>query len=505
MKTLRKTRPLFVGLYDCNLLGIRYLSATLKSHGYDTNLIFLKNFNSYSVDDPTAMEYELLYSKIKELNPSYVGISVMSSFYLSVAKRIAKEIKEAFGLKIICGGAYATLFPEKCLEFADVVFRGECESAILEFTDAIENGQPYDHIDNIATMQADGAKINDLRMLDTNLSWLPHPDFGGENMYYINSNYISKGDPQARSHSYELTTSRGCPNKCSYCSTGSIRKLHEGKGPYIRQRSVDDVMAELLDVKKKNPGLQKLRFWDEIFPWNREWVLEFAKAYKEKIGLPFEAWGHPRITSDPVCIKAMVDAGLSKMVIGIQSGCPTVRKDIYLRDETQEQIFGCAKALSDGKVPLVIYDFILGHPFETSEDLRETLELCRKLAKPFRLQLHGLSFLPGTPIEEIAVERGVKTWDDIHAEQARPLREQYHSMAWWRQGHGAQDNEKIFWYSLIYLTQFPSGERIIRWALKKEGLKKNPRILLFLHKLYNYRIQFEMGMRKLKFIIKSRR
>jgi len=503
---MKKTKPLFIGLYDAGLLGIRYLSSTLKSRGYDTHLIFLKTFNSYSVDEPTETEYELLYKTIKEINPSYIGISIMSSFYLTVAERIANDLKQNFDIKIICGGAYPTLFPEKCLEMADIICRGEGEDAIIEFTEALENGKPFDHISNLGTKSPDGIRINDIRPLEANLNKLPPPDFGGDNMYYINNNRISKGDPQAHSHSYELTTSRGCPNKCSYCSTGSIRNLYKGKGPFIRQRSVEDVIAELLDVKKKNPGLQKLRFWDEIFPWNKEWVLEFAKAYKAKIGLPFEAWGHPRITSDPICVKAMVDAGLSKMVIGIQSGCPTVRKDIYMRNETQEQILNCAKVLSDAKIPIVIYDFILGHPFETSEDLKETLELCRKLAKPFRLQLHGLSFLPGTPIEEIAVERGVRTWEEIHAEQARPLREQYHSMAWWRQGHGAQDNEKIFWYSLIYLTQFPSGEMIIRWALKKQDkFKKNPRNLLRLHKLYNYRVQFEMGMRKLKFIIKSKR
>jgi len=499
----KNTRPLFIGLYDTNILGIRYLSATLKKNGYDTHLIFLKNFNSYNVDEPTETEFKLLFDKIKELNPTYVGMSLMSSFYLSVARRISAELKK-MGILTICGGAYATLFPEKCLEFASVVFRGESEETILEFTNAIETNQPFEHLDNLTTNGENGVRINDIRPLDTNLSAVPHPDFSGEHMCYINNDRLMPGDPQARSHSYELTTSRGCPNRCSYCSTGSIRNLYRGKGPFIRQRSVDDVIAELAEAKRKNPGMQKLRFWDEIFPWNKEWVQEFAKAYKEKIGLPFEAWGHPRITSDPVCIKAMVDAGLSKMVVGVQSGCPKVRKDIYTRNETQEQILACAQALSDAKVPLVIYDFILGHPFETSEDLQETLELCRKMAKPFRLQLHGLSFLPGTPIEVIAVEKGVKTWEEIHAEQNRPLREQYHSMAWWRQGHGARDNEKVFWYSLIYLTQFPSGERIIRKALKNEKLRKNPASLLRWHKFYNYRVQFEMGMRKLKFIIKSK-
>jgi len=495
----KNTRPLFIGLYDTNILGIRYLSATLQKHDYKTNLIFLKNFNSYNVDEPTENEYNLLFDKIKELQPTYVGLSVMSSFYLSVVRRICAELKQ-MGILTICGGAYATLFPEKCLKFADVVFRGESEDAIVEFTNAIEQNQPYDHIANIATT----SKTNEMRDLDTSLSDIAHPDFGGDHMCYINYDKLMLGDPQARSHSYELTTSRGCPNRCSYCSTGSIRNLYKGKGPYIRQRSVSDVIGEIAAAKEKNPGMQKLRFWDEIFPWNKEWVFEFAKEYKKKIGLPFEAWGHPRITSNPECIKAMVDAGLSKIVIGVQSGCPKVRKDIYTRNESQEQILNCAQALSDAKVPLVIYDFILGHPFETSEDLQETLDLCRKMAKPFRLQLHGLSFLPGTPIENIAVERGVKTWEEIEQEQNRPLREQYHSMAWWRQGHGAQDNEKIFWYSLIYLTQFPSGERIIKRALKNEKLRKNPASLLRWHKFYNYRVQFEMGWRKLKFILKSK-
>ena len=501
---MKKTKPLFLGLYDTNLLGIRYLSSTLKNHGYDPHLIFLKTFNSYSVDEPTEKEYALLYEAVEKINPTYVGISIMSSFYLSVAKRIARELKEKFNVPIIIGGAYATLFPEKCLDIGDIVCRGEAEDVIVEFTNALENGAPYSHIDNLGVMTPEGPQINEIRNLDTNLNRIPPPYFGEANMSYINNDQLVMGDPEARSHSYELTTSRGCPNRCSYCSTGSIRNLYRGKGPFIRQRKVANVMEELLEVRRKNPGLQKLRFWDEIFPWNRAWVLEFAKEYKAKIGLPFEAWGHPRITADPVCINAMVDAGLSKIVIGIQSGCPKVRKEIYFRNETQEQVLNCSKVLSECKVPLVIYDFILGHPFETQEDLQETLSLCRKLTKPFRLQLHGLSFLPGTPIEAIAVEKGVRTWEEIHAEQVRPLREQYHSMAWWRQGHGAQDNEKIFWYSLIYLTQFPSGERIIRWALKKDSLRKNPKILLRLHRLYNYRVQFEMGWRKLMFIVKSK-
>ena len=502
----KKIRPLFIGLYDAKLLGIRYLSTTLKKHGYETTLIFLKDFNSYNVDEPTAAEYALLYEKIRALNPDYIGISIMCSFYLGVAEKIAKDLKEAIpGALIITGGAYPTLFPERCLNFCDAVFRGESEAAIVEFTNALERGLPYDAIANVATKTQDGAcKINPPGPLAARLDELPHPDFGGDNKYYINNSKIERADPEAKSISYETTTSRGCPNRCSYCSAGSIREIYSGHGKYIRQRGVGDVIAEIKSVREKNPGVQLLRFWDEIFPWDKNWVRDFAEAYKKEIGLPFEAWGHPKLSAGPQ-MKMLKEAGLSKIVVGVQSGCPKIRKEIYLRNETQEEILECAKSLSEAKIPIVVYDFILGHPFETEEDLRATLELCRKLAKPYRLQLHGLSFLPGTPIEEIAVSRGVKTWDEIREEQSKPLREQYRAMHWWRSGRGGEQNaEKVYWYTLIYLCQFKTGELIIKKALKKEKWKSDSRALLRIHRIYNNALMLKVGTRKLAFIAKRK-
>jgi len=422
-------------------------------------------------------------------------------------ERIVEDIRKNFPkTKIIIGGVYATLFPEECLKLADVVFRGECEEAIVEFTDAFKNNMSFELLDNAVTKNSDGEiRINPMRDLKKEISNIPHPDFGGDNMYYINNDQVSKGDPRAKTHSYELRTSRGCPNRCSYCSSSSIRDLYKGKGPFIRQREVDDVIQELLAVKQRNQGLQLLRFWDDIFPWNKEWVAKFSVEYKKNISLPFEIWGHPRLSGNVECLKALVEAGLSKIVVGIQSGCPNIRKNIYTRHETQEEILNCSRAIAEAKVPMVVYDFILGHPFETVDDLKTTLELCRNISKPFKLQLHGLSFLPGTPIEQIAIDHGVKTQEEIREEQAMPLREQYHNNHWWRQGHGQkQDNEKSYWYTLIYLTQFSTGEYIIRHALKNERLKQNPRRLVFIQRLYNFRLTLQMGFRKLGFLVRRK-
>ena len=72
-------------------------------------------------------------------------------------------------------------------------------------------------------------------------------------------------------------------------------------------------------------------------------------------------------------ISNLVNAGLYQIVVGIQSGSVRVRKDIFHRKETQEEIINAGRVLARCKVPKVIYDFMLQHPFETLEDLKRNL------------------------------------------------------------------------------------------------------------------------------------
>jgi hypothetical protein len=130
------------------------------------------------------------------------------------------------------------------------------------------------------------------------------------------------------------------------------------------------------------------------------------------------------------------------------------------------------------------------------------LELCLKIPKPFRLQLHGLSLLPGTAVRRLAEEKGAKTRAEIEAEFRRPLTEQYRSIHWWRRGRGTRAQPwKTYWYSLIYLSQFRLGERIIRWARKgEEKPRKKLRVLLGLQRLFNCYLLWKLGTERLKLI-----
>ena len=43
----------------------------------------------------------------------------------------------------------------------------------------------------------------------------------------------------------EVFTGRGCPFKCTFCNIHYQREIFEGKGDFLRKRSVENVMEEL--------------------------------------------------------------------------------------------------------------------------------------------------------------------------------------------------------------------------------------------------------------------
>ena len=58
------------------------------------------------------------------------------------------------------------------------------------------------------------------------------------------------------------------------------------KGKVVRHRSVDNVLKEIAEVKNKYP-LRVVKFIDDTFNLNKEWLKEFCDKYKRQINLPF--------------------------------------------------------------------------------------------------------------------------------------------------------------------------------------------------------------------------
>lgn len=444
-----KGTVVLVAFYNVKALGVRYLETALRTAGWNVATVYFKRFNSRAPSPASAEELKLLTDLVKREKPVFVGLSVMSSMYLETVEQIIKTLKDA-GETVVCGGAYASLEPKRLLDLGvDYVLRLDGERSIVALAETLKNGGDPHQLDSLCYLDGETLRQNPIAPPETDLDVYGQPTVNSPNAYLIDENQCVPGDPQLDTMSYEVIASRGCPFTCTYCACQNLRRLYPAGSKPIRFRSVDSVMAELEEARKHCKRLVFIHFYDEIFPNVPGWLEEFAAAYKKRIGLPFSIWTHPKMV-DAKMLKTLKDAGLVEVIMGIQSGSPHIRKDIFHRFETNEEVARATQVIADSGVFWASYDFMLLHPFETADTMRETYDLIKLIPGRYELQLHGLNFLPATDIVPMAVEGGYVSAQEMDDTMYAPMAKQF-STYWHEQG----DEDSRRWYELAFLWQFP--------------------------------------------------
>ena len=226
----KEFKTLLIGFYNYKALGVKYLARHLHAAGFIADILFFKKFQSDDMRMPSEREFQLVLDHIEKMNYDLIGLGVMSSLYLAAVVELNRRIKGRFPEKtVVWGGVIASLLPEKCLEHADFIMRGESEHTFVELVQALEQGRPWQDIDNIGYIDGEGNMVlNPLRSLVEDLDSLGYPEAGGDYVWYVNNDEILHRDPQLDDYSYELTASRGCPFTCSYCASINMRRLYKG-------------------------------------------------------------------------------------------------------------------------------------------------------------------------------------------------------------------------------------------------------------------------------------
>jgi len=466
-----------ISLYHIKNFGVRYLHAFLKSKGYEPNLIFFKHSYFNNATAPTEEELEQLIGVLKQSETNLVGISVSCSAYLETAKVITKAIKERLNIPVLWGGVHPTVDPQGCIQHADMLCLGEGEYPLLELLQALSNNDNPLNIKNLWFNVAGAITRNPLRPLIQDLDSLPLPDYTNDNKYYISQNKLHKGDPiHMDCWDYFIQGTRGCPYSCTYCSNSLFKESYKNHGNYVRQRSVEHVINELIQAKIILKGLKMITFFDEVFGVNKKWIEEFCYQYKKKINIPFTCYLHPLAVKEDIVIM-LKNAGVSLIGIGIQSGCERVRRHIFKRPESNKQIIGAAAILQKHGIQFVL-DLILDNPFETQDDKNETLNLLLHIPRPFKLSLYSLIYFPGTRLTEMALKQGLITQDDIEDRRQRVLSQFRVTIEYKR------DKWDTAWISLAYLSGTPLIPRqMVSFLSHRRLLRLHPEPLLLLVKM----------------------
>ena len=380
-----------------NSINTRSLSSYLKKNGYEVICFFCSgSFNTNNLNELTAL--------IKAENISLVGVSLVTDDYYS-SITVTKAIKEKLHLPVIWGGAHVNVKPDECLRHADMICLGEGEEALLELVKSYDAGKFDFSIKNIWFTTNHGIVQNEVRNSEENLDKYPFPDFDLTRQMVMTENGFENLTEKHFNGEYSIMTSRGCPYSCHYCYNSYRRRQYKGKGKYLRKRSVENVIEELVQAKKTFSSLAMINFWDDSFiARNMADFILFQKLYKEKINLPFFALVEP-MAFDYDKIKILRDSGLAALQLGIQTGSEEINREVYNRRVSNQRVVEVAEQIRELGIN-VIYDVIFNNPYEEAADVAQTVNLFLQFPVPVSLQGFNLIFYPGTEITDRALKDG---------------------------------------------------------------------------------------------------
>jgi anaerobic magnesium-protoporphyrin IX monomethyl ester cyclase len=345
-------RVLFLQKYlSQEMLGICYLSAALRRAGHETVVLM--------VPDP---QWE---RKLVESAPDLVACSMTTGdhgFYGRLAARVQGLVRAP----VIFGGPHPTFVPDIVREpGVDYVCRGEGEHTLVELATRLGGGLPVEDVPNLTFLRGEERVDNPLRPLVHSLDDLGSPD--REPLYAASELY-------ERSERKVFLTQRGCLYNCSFCFHHAWRhKLYHAKGnQYLRKRSVDQVVGEIDDVRRRHP-LSFVHFLDDIFNVDDEWLEEFCKVYPKVVGIPFDVILRTNLTSAEH-MRQLRSAGCISARLAFESASDKIRNGIFRKGTTLADLKNSARHVKEQGIRLTTLS-LLGSPGASIEDELATLQL----------------------------------------------------------------------------------------------------------------------------------
>jgi radical SAM superfamily enzyme YgiQ (UPF0313 family) len=362
-------------------LGIESLSAHLKASGHECELLI-----EGAVRD--------LPARLKQHRPDLVALSVTTGLH-PWAFEMAARVKHVLRVPVIMGGPHPTFYPETIQDpNIDVICRGEGEEPLRELVECLDTGRDYGSIANL-WVKRDGQIIrNEVRPLCLDLDALPFPDRDLCDRYWFFRYDAVK----------HVCTSRGCPFSCTYCFNQDLKEIYRGKGRYVRQRSVDNTIAELVELKATRRP-RALFFIDDILLMNPRWTREFLARYREEVHLPFICNASPDYLEDEEVVVGLKEAGCVNIRFGIESGNEEIRRTVLKRRTPNETIINVGSLLKKHRIRFLTYNMV-GFPRETVDQAFETMEINARIRTDYP-RISVFQPYPGTELGDRALREGL--------------------------------------------------------------------------------------------------
>jgi len=337
-------------------LGLLYVSGYLNEKQVENHL-----FDSTFKNRNEQLDF------IADKQPKVVAIytNLMTKInVIQLIKALKKEDRYGYP-KIVLGGPDITYNIENYLKAgADYLVIGEGEETLFELYIAITNNQDVTEVDGVAFIKDGDIVKTKGRIKMKDLGELPLPHREGIQI----TKYLEVWKEHHGKSSMTVSTQRGCPYTCKWCSTAVY-------GQSYRRRPAKMVVEELA-LLKKNYKPDTIWFVDDVFTVSHKWIREFHAELKElNIHIPFECITRAERLNDEI-LQLLKEAGCYRIWIGAESGSQKIIDAMDRRVDVEVVQQAIQKA---NKLDIETGTFImLGYPGEKEEDIQMTIDHLKK-------------------------------------------------------------------------------------------------------------------------------
>lgn len=363
--------------------GLLYVASSLRDHGFKP---FVLDMNVHDLQ--TLRE---VLTKNKTI--IYVGFSAYTGQILGDILSLAEEIKKVSPrMPLVWGGPHATIMPELTIRntHVDIVCIGEGEKTASNIARTLKAGGNLADIDGVC-FKDHGNIIKTKaveRIKDYNATSL-----GLERMDVTPYIFLHKGKKTSF-----FITSRGCPYRCGFCwNVNFCHRIYQSWSLETLKREMDPLFRH---------GVKKILLLDS-FVGSLKRVEEIGNFFLEN-GIEWAIEDGCRV--DYHCSKDFFDilkrTRCTHVAFGAESGSQKIL-DFLAKDITVEDLIKSAEIRP--KEIGARYQWMVGVPGETKEDVLKTVALIKKISRINSHSAHSMELyspLPGCNVYQKVIEAG---------------------------------------------------------------------------------------------------
>lgn len=351
-------------------IGALYIVSTLEESGFDVDY---RDYQTSEFCNSLAIKDMLRFS---ENSANIVLVSCMA-YMLPLVILFAERFKKANPHKImILGGPGPAGVAEDIVDtfpFIDYIIKGEGEETVpLLVKTIINKRQLAVSIPGVVFKEDIIYSTPPKRIKD--LDSIPFPAYHIVDMKKYST--------------YGIITGRGCVYKCKFCD------VHGLWGDQYLRRNIQNVLSEI-EFLNSSYGIDRFDIWDDTFIVDRNRVLEFVNGLHERgLQVRWNCFGRVNLIDEEL-LQIMSSAGCEEIFYGLESGSQSVLDRIDKKVNIKDVNRVIEMSLRYVKVSAHL---IWGFPFETLQDLFQTIFLYNYLKGKIRVGIGQLWPYPTSPL-----------------------------------------------------------------------------------------------------------